>query len=192
MGGHQPRPRLLGRSVTRSRSSASLSSVSAASPATSTESASDALAAEQLGDPLLDGAGGDHPVHLDRPGLPDPVGPVAGLVLDGGVPPAVEVDDVVGAGEVEAGAAGLEGQQEDGHLAGLEARAPSARARAPASRRGAAGGRTPCRVRWPSSSRAIATYWVKTSTAPSSATTVPTISSSRSIFSEDWPQRSPA
>ena len=120
VGGHQAVRRA--RSVTRSRSSASLSSVSADSPRTSTESASDPLAAEQLGDPLLDGAGGDHPVHLHRSGLPDPVGPVAGLLLDRGVPPAVEVDDVVGAGEVEAGAAGLQGQQEDRHLPGLEAR----------------------------------------------------------------------
>ena len=38
-------------------------------------------------------------------GLADPEGPVGGLVLDGGVPPAVEVDDVVGGGQVQAGAA---------------------------------------------------------------------------------------
>ena len=48
---------------------------------------------------------------------------------------------------------------------------------------------TPCRARWSASSRAIATYWVKTRTAPSSASTVPTISSSRSIFSERPAQR---
>ena len=40
------------------------------------------------------------------------------------------------------------------------------------------------RSRWRSSSRAMATYWVKTRTAPSSARTVPTSSSSRSSFSE--------
>ena len=61
------------------------------------------------------GAPGDHPVHLDRLGLADPVGAVGGLLLDGGVPPAVDVDHVVGAGEVEAGAAGLEREQEDRH-----------------------------------------------------------------------------
>ena len=72
-----------------------------------------ALAGEQLGDLLLDGAARDQPVHLHRPGLADPVGAVGGLLLDRGVPPAVEVDDVVGAGEVEPGAAGLEREQED-------------------------------------------------------------------------------
>ena len=43
---------------------------------------------------------------------------------------------------------------------------------------------TPALARWASSSRAMATYWVKTSTAPSSASTVPISSSSRSSFSE--------
>ena len=151
----------------------------------STASASARLRCEQLGDPLLDGALGDEPVHLHRPGLADPVGAVGGLVLDGGVPPAVEVDDVVGAGQVEAGAAGLERQQEDRGVAGLEAGAPSARAArtgVPPCRNwcGIAGARRGAR----SSSRAIATYWVKTSTAPSSARIVPSSSSSRSSFSE--------
>ena len=82
------------------------------------------LAVEQCRDPLLDRAPGDHPVHLDRLGLADPVGAVGGLLLDGRVPPAVDVDHVVGAGEVEAGAARLEAEQEDRHalpvLGGLE------------------------------------------------------------------------
>ncbi len=38
------------------------------------------------------------------------------LRLDGGIPPWVEVHDRVGAGEIEAGAAGLEGEQEKGNL----------------------------------------------------------------------------
>ena len=43
---------------------------------------------------------------------------------------------------------------------------------------------TPVRARCCSSSRPIATYWVNTSTAPSSASTVSTSSSSSSSFSE--------
>src|SRR5690606_41499011 len=54
------------------------------------------ILAQQLRDALLDGALGDDPVHLHRLGLADPVGAVGGLLLDGGVPPAVDVDDVVG------------------------------------------------------------------------------------------------
>jgi hypothetical protein len=45
--------------------------------------------------------------------LADPVGAVGGLRLGGGIPPRVEVHDRVGPREVESGAAGLEGQQED-------------------------------------------------------------------------------
>jgi hypothetical protein len=48
-------------------------------------------------------------------GLPDTERPVRGLVLDGGVPPAVEVDDVERGGRVQAGAAGLQRQDEEGH-----------------------------------------------------------------------------
>src|SRR5690606_20362140 len=54
-------------------------------------------------------------------GLADAVGAVGGLVLDGGVPPAVVVDDVVGAGQVEAGAGGFERQQEHRRPPVLEA-----------------------------------------------------------------------
>jgi uncharacterized protein (DUF433 family) len=56
-------------------------------------------------------------VDLDGAVLADAVGAVGGLVLDGGVPPAVEVEDVGGGGEVEADTAGLEGDDEDGGLA---------------------------------------------------------------------------
>ncbi len=44
--------------------------------------------------------------------LSDPVGPVSGLALDGRVPPRVEVDHVVGAGEVEPEPARLEADHE--------------------------------------------------------------------------------
>ena len=40
--------------------------------------------------------------------LPDAVRAIGGLILDGGVPPRVEQEHVIGGGEVEAGAAGLE------------------------------------------------------------------------------------
>ena len=89
-----------------------VSSVSAASPEPRTASARSRFDCEHLGDPVLDGALADQPVHLDGPGLADAVRAVGGLVLDGRVPPAVVVDDVVGAGEVEPGAGGLERQQE--------------------------------------------------------------------------------
>ena len=48
----------------------------------------------------------------DGAGLADAPGPVAGLVLDGRVPPAVVEHDVAGRGEVEPGAAGLERQHQ--------------------------------------------------------------------------------
>jgi hypothetical protein len=52
---------------------------------------------------------GDEAVYLDRFVLADAVGAVCGLVFDGGVPPAVVVDDVVCAGEVQSGTRGFEG-----------------------------------------------------------------------------------
>ena len=96
------------RRVTRSRRSSSLSSVSAVSPRARTASASARLRASSSAIRSSMVPCGDQAVHLHRPGLPDPVGAVGGLLLDGGVPPAVEVDDVVGPGQVQAGAAGLE------------------------------------------------------------------------------------
>ena len=66
-------------------------------------------------------AADDQLVDEDRLVLADAVGAVGGLVLDRRVPPRVVVDDGVGGGQVEADAAGLEADQEDRHLAGLEA-----------------------------------------------------------------------
>src|SRR5690606_18193798 len=62
---------------------------------------------EQAVDLLLDGASADQLVDLDRALLADAVRTVCGLVFDGGVPPAVEVKDVVGRREIEAGATRL-------------------------------------------------------------------------------------
>ena len=58
-------------------------------------------------DPFFERAGGHEFVDQDIAFLADPVGAVGGLVFDGGIPPAVEMDDVAGGGESEAGAAGF-------------------------------------------------------------------------------------
>ena len=70
-----------------------------------------------VSDVFLDGAAADERVDDDRVLLADAVGAVAGLVFHGGVPPAVEVDDVARAGEGEPGAGGLEREQEEGRTA---------------------------------------------------------------------------
>ena len=79
-----------------------------------------ALGVVELDDFLLDRVGGDEAVDRDRAGLADAVGAVGGLVLHRRVPPGVHVDHVVGGGEVQAEAAGLEGDQEQVALAILE------------------------------------------------------------------------
>src|SRR5439155_19686124 len=55
------------------------------------------------------------------PLLADAEGAIGGLLLDGRVPPAVEVHDVGGGSEIEARAARLERKDEEGRLARLEA-----------------------------------------------------------------------
>ena len=70
-------------------------------------------------DAVLEGTGADQLVDVDIPGLADAEGPVGGLVLHGGVPPPVVVNHVVGPWQVEAGAAGLEGQDEDLRAVGV-------------------------------------------------------------------------
>src|ERR1700730_15642639 len=64
----------------------------------------------------------DELVDEDGLVLADAVGAVGRLVLDGRVPPRVVMDDRVGGGQIEAGAASLETDQEQRHLALLEAR----------------------------------------------------------------------
>src|SRR5689334_10788825 len=66
------------------------------------------LLVEQIGDALLEGARAHEGVDDDTPALTDAPHAVGGLVLDRGVPPPVEVDDVVGPHEVETRTAGLE------------------------------------------------------------------------------------
>src|SRR5690349_20618023 len=82
------------------------------------------LALDHLVDLLFQGAGAQKLVHLHVAGLADAEGPVGRLVLDGRVPPAVEVEHVVGGCQVQAGPPGLERQDEHPRPAafGLEAR----------------------------------------------------------------------
>ena len=67
-----------------------------------------ALRVNELIDPLLNRPAADELVHQDVPGLADAERAVGGLVLDSWVPPAIDMDDVRGGGEVEAGATGLQ------------------------------------------------------------------------------------
>ena len=76
-------------------SSSSLISVSSVSPPPwSTPRTSACLSSMSCVDALLDGAATDELVHEHVALLTDAVGAVGRLVFDGGVPPAVEVDDV--------------------------------------------------------------------------------------------------
>jgi hypothetical protein len=49
-------------------------------------------------------------MHEDIAFLADAEGAVGGLIFDGWIPPSIEVEDVTGGGQVEAGASGLEGK----------------------------------------------------------------------------------
>ena len=71
-------------------------------------------------DAFFDGFLAEEFVDEDGFVLADAVGAVGGLGFGGGVPPGVVVDDGVGGGEVEAGAAGFEGDEEERDFAGLE------------------------------------------------------------------------
>ena len=70
---------------------------------------------------FLDGVFDEEAVGEDGLFLADAVGAVDGLGFDGGVPPGVEEDDIGGGGEIEAGAAGFEADEEGGGaVVGLE------------------------------------------------------------------------
>ena len=70
---------------------------------------------DELVDLLLHGSAAHELVHQHVLVLADAEGAVRGLVLHRRVPPAVEVHDVRGGGEVEARAAGLERKHEEPH-----------------------------------------------------------------------------
>ena len=71
-----------------------------------------ALGLLQLQHLFLDRVPGDQPVGEDLAGLADAVGAVDRLRFDGRVPPGVEQEDVLGRGQVQAEAAGLQADQE--------------------------------------------------------------------------------
>ena len=101
-------------SATSCSSSSSFISVRLISPPPSQQLVGQPLLRlDQPVDLLFDRAAADELVHQHVPLLADAEGAVGGLVLDGRVPPAVEVDDVRGRGQVQAGAAGLEREHEE-------------------------------------------------------------------------------
>src|SRR5688500_3867353 len=61
---------------------------------------------EHFADAALDGVFGDKSSHEDGTLLPNAVSSIDGLVLDSGIPPAVEQDDIVGKLQVKPDAAG--------------------------------------------------------------------------------------
>ena len=73
------------------------------------------LRVDQGVDLLLDRAAADELVHQDVFLLADAEGPIGRLVLDRRVPPAVEMHDVGRRGQGQAGAAGLQRQDEERH-----------------------------------------------------------------------------
>ena len=75
----------------------------------------------ELVDAVLDGSVADQLVDEDGLVLADAVCAVGGLVFGGRIPPRVVVDDAVGGGEVETGATGFQGNEEDGDVLVLEA-----------------------------------------------------------------------
>jgi len=52
-------------------------------------------------DLLFDGVSSDQTIHCNRQKLADTVGSVGGLILYGRVPPRVEMDHIVGCGQVQ-------------------------------------------------------------------------------------------
>ena len=56
---------------------------------------------------------GHRVVDVDRLVLADPVGTIGALVLDGGIPPAGEVDDVIGGGQGQANPACFRREDQD-------------------------------------------------------------------------------
>src|SRR5260221_4219550 len=71
------------------------------------------LAFDQLVDPLFERARAHELVDLHALALADAEGPVCRLVLDGGVPPAIKVEDMAGARQIQSRAARLQGEAEE-------------------------------------------------------------------------------
>jgi hypothetical protein len=75
-----------------------------------------ALQLLQLGHPLLNRTRRHEASHRHRPSLPQSVHAIAGLLLDGRVPPRVHEDHVVGGRQVQADTARLERDQKHDRL----------------------------------------------------------------------------
>src|SRR5271156_2995083 len=71
------------------------------------------LRLDQLIDPILDSAAADELVHENIAGLPNPECPIGCLILDGWVPPTIEMHHMRGGGEIKAGAPGFQGKNEE-------------------------------------------------------------------------------
>ena len=80
------------------------------------------LLVDEAVDAVFDGAGDDELVHEHVLPLTDAEGAVGGLAFDRGIPPAIEVDDVIRGGERESSAAGFDADDEERRtIDGLEA-----------------------------------------------------------------------
>ena len=69
---------------------------------------------------LFDGVLADEVIYGHGAGLADTVGPVGGLLLNGGIPPWVKVEYIVGSSEVQAQSSSLEADEEKRILAALD------------------------------------------------------------------------
>ncbi len=58
----------------------------------------------------------DHFIGEDLSGLPDPVCPVCGLILNSRVPPWIVMDDVIRSCQIQAGPPSFQGDEEDGNI----------------------------------------------------------------------------
>ena len=139
------------------------------------------LRVNQLVDLLLDRPAADELVHQHVLGLADAKRAIGRLILDRRIPPAIEMHDVRGGGEVEPGAAGLEREDEERHAP----RPPETAAPAPAASSTAV---PPCRTspgrpntdpRNAASGAVISRNCVKTSTFSCFAAITSAISRSR-------------
>ena len=98
------------------------------------------LGLDHLGDALLASVGGDEGGDAYPLALADRVRAVGGLILDRWVPPAIDGDEMRGAGEVETAPPGLEREEENWGTAGALKRRTVAARRSrltPPSRNGA-------------------------------------------------------
>lgn len=85
---------------------------------------------------FFEGVLGDETVDEDVVLLSDAVGAVCRLRLYGGIPPEVVVDDMGGGGEIETGAGGFQGEDEESRLRSVWKRSTMSFLSGGSSRRG--------------------------------------------------------